>query len=227
MQGTMNKYHEILRNILTNGKHQENKKGGITYLLDQRLALTPADLLEIFEDHGIARKKLKAELNLYMKGETDLSRYREEGINWWDYCGQQLINSYPTYFKKLPELVARINREKRNSKNYMLFLGETEAETNQAPCLSLIQFQIEDGQLVVSAYQRSSDANLGLPSDLYQIYLISRMIDLPLKSLTLNLANVHIYDSNLESTHNLLSGGQNIKFLLNTGVNNSDIPNRA
>jgi thymidylate synthase len=162
-----------------------------------------------------------------MKGETDLSRYREEGINWWDYCGQQLINSYPTYFKKLPELVARINREKRNSKNYMLFLGETEAETNQAPCLSLIQFQIEDGQLVVSAYQRSSDANLGLPSDLYQIYLISRMIDLPLKSLTLNLANVHIYDSNLESTHNLLSGGQNIKFLLNTGVNNSDIPNRA
>ena len=62
----MNKYHNILRNILANGKHQENKKGGIIYLLDQQLSLTPADLLDIFEDHGIARKKLRAELDLYM-----------------------------------------------------------------------------------------------------------------------------------------------------------------
>lgn len=223
----MNKYHNILRNILANGKQQENKKGGITYLLDQQLSLTPADLLDIFEDHGIARKKLRAELDLYMEGETNLVKYREAGINWWDYCGQQLINSYPTYFKKLPALIDRINREKRNSKNYVLFIGETEAETNQAPCLSLIQFQIDEGQLVLSAFQRSSDANLGLPSDLYQLYLIARMIDLPLKSITLNLGNVHIYDTNLELTKQLLSGTTGIRFTLNTGVVNENQNQRA
>lgn len=75
----------------------------------------------------------------------------------------------------------------------MLFLGETGAETNQAPCLSLVQFQIDEGELVISAFQRSSDANLGLPADIYHLYLMSRQIDLPLKSITLNLANVHIY----------------------------------
>lgn len=214
----MNKYHNILRSILANGKHQENKKGGITYLLNQQLSLTPADLLDIFEDHGIARKKLRAELNLYMEGVTDIEKYHEAGINWWDYCGPQLINSYPTYFKKLPALVSRINREMRNSKNYVIFLGETEAETNQAPCLSLIQFQIDCGQLVITAYQRSSDANLGLPSDLYQLYLIARMIDLPLKSITLYLGNVHIYDTNRELTEQLLAGTTGIKFTLNTGV---------
>ena len=223
----MNKYHNILRNILANGNHQENKKGGITYLLNQQLSLTPADLLDIFEDHGIARKKLRAELNLYMEGVTDLEKYHEAGINWWDYCGQQLINSYPTYFKKLPALIDRINREKRNSKNYVLFIGETEAETNQAPCLSLIQFQIDEGQLVLSAFQRSSDANLGLPSDLYQLYLIARMIDLPLKSITLNLGNVHIYDTNLELTKQLLSGTTGIRFTLNTGVVNENQNQRA
>ena len=153
-----------------------------------------------------------------MEGVTDLEKYHEAGINWWDYCGSQLINSYPTYFKKLPALVDRINREKRNSKNYVLFIGETEAETNQAPCLSLIQFQIDCGQLVISAFQRSSDANLGLPSDLYQLYLIARMIDLPLKSITLNLGNVHIYDTNRELTEQLLAGTTGIKFTLNTGV---------
>ena len=179
------------------------------------MSLTPADLLEIFESHSIARKKLKAELALYLKGEIKVSKYNEAGIDWWNYCGSMLVNSYPTYFAKLPALVARINREKRNSKNYVLFIGETEATTNQAPCLSLIQFQIDNGELVISAYQRSSDANLGLPSDLYHLYLVSRMIDIPLKSITLNLGNVHIYDTNIEATRKLLSGEENVRFALN------------
>jgi len=115
----------------------------------------------------------------------------------------------------LPPLIDKINREKRNSKNYVLFLGATEAESNQAPCLSLVQFQIDDGELVVSAYQRSSDANLGLPADMYHLYLMSRQIDLPLKSITLNLGNVHIYENNIDKTISLISGKDDVRFELN------------
>lgn len=211
----MNKYYQILGRILENGKAQTNRKGNIRYLLNEQLSLTPADLLDIFESHGIARKKLKNELQLFMQGERNVERYRDVGINWWDYCGSVLVNSYPTYFEKLPPLIAKINREKRNSKNYVLFLGETNAESNQAPCLSLVQFQIDDGELVVSAYQRSSDANLGLPADIYHLYLMARQIDLPLKSITLNLGNVHIYENNIERTAQLLGGDENVRFDLN------------
>lgn len=194
---------------------QTNKKGGIKYLTNEVLRLEPADLLDIFETHGIARKKLKSELTLFMAGVRSTEQYRAEGITWWDYCGPVLINSYPTYFEKLPALIRKINAEKRNSKNYVLFLGETNAETNQAPCLSLVQFQIEDNQVVLSAYQRSSDANLGLPCDIYHLYLMARQIDLPLKSITLFLGNVHIYETNLARTFELLSGKEDVKFELN------------
>jgi len=210
-----NKYYLILNKILQEGKMQHNKKGDIKYLLNEQLTLLPSDLLDIFESHGIARKKLKSELQLFMQGERNVERYRDVGINWWDYCGSVLVNSYPTYFEKLPGLIAKINREKRTSKNYVLFLGSTEAESNQAPCLSLVQFQIDDGELVVSAYQRSSDANLGLPSDIYHLYLMARQIDLPLKSITLNLGNVHIYANNIKKTGVLLQGDENVKFELN------------
>lgn len=210
----MNKYHKTLEKILRKGKTQRNKKGEIRYLLDEQLKLKPADLLEIFEGHGIARMKLKNELELFQKGERLTERYREKGINWWDYCGPILVNSYPTYFERLPRLIEQINQEKRSSKNYVLFLGETGAESNQQPCLSLVQFQIDKGKLVVSAYQRSSDANLGLPADIYHLYLISRQIDLPLKSITLNIGNVHIYENNLEKTKSLLQG-KKVKFELN------------
>lgn len=211
----MNKYYQMLEKVLSSGKMQHNKKGNIKYLLNEQLSLTPADLLDIFEGHNIARKKLRSELQLFMQGERCVEKYREVGINWWDYCGSILVNSYPTYFEKLPPLIAKINREKRNSKNYVLFLGSTDAESNQSPCLSLVQFQIDEGELVVSAYQRSSDANLGLPSDIYHLYLMARQIDLPLKSITLNLGNVHIYESNLEKTDCLLSGNDDVKFELN------------
>lgn len=188
----MNKYFQTLDKIMAFGKEQSNKKGNIRYLLNEQLSLTPADLLDIFESHGIARKKLKNELTLFMLGERSVERYREAGINWWDYCGSILVNSYPTYFEKLPPLIAKINREKRNSKNYVLFLGETGAESNQAPCLSLVQFQIDDSELVLSAYQRSSDANLGLPADIYHLYLMARQIE-------------------------LLAGNEDVKFDLNVG----------
>ena len=211
----MNKYYQTLDKILQTGKTQTNKKGCIKYLLNERLMLTPADLLDIFESHGIARKKLKEELKLFMQGIRDVERYKEAGITWWDYCGHTLVNSYPTYFEKLPPLIAKINQEKRNSKNYVLFLGETGVESNQAPCLSLVQFQIDEGELVLSAYQRSSDANLGLPADIYHLYLMARQVELPLKSITLNLGNVHIYENNIDLTLELLSGVENIKFDLN------------
>ncbi len=211
----MNKYHQILSSILNNGKKQSNRKGSIRFLLNQRMDLSPGDLLDIFEDHGIARKKLKTELSLFMKGKRSVEKYREFGISWWDYCGQTLVNSYPTYLEKLPQLIDKINREKRNSKNYVLFLGATDAESNQSPCLSLVQFQIDEGELVVTAYQRSSDANLGLPADLYHLYLMARQIELPLKSITLNLGNVHIYENNIERTERMLTGEEGVRFDLN------------
>ena len=212
----MNKYHQMLSKILEKGKYQTNKKGSNVFLLNQTLVLKPIHLLELFEGHAVAKKKLKDELQLFMAGERSTEAYREIGVSWWDYCGPILVNSYPTYFEKLPKLIEKINREKRTSKNYVLFLGSNDTESNQQPCLSLIQFQIDNGKLVISAYQRSSDANLGLPSDIYHLYLISKKIDVQLKSITLFLGNVHIYENNIENTNNLLNGGE-VKFNLNVG----------
>lgn len=212
----MNKYHQILSKILKEGKRQQNKKGEIIYLMNQKVCLKPFDLLEIFEGHLLARNKLKGELSLFMQGERNTQKYKEIGIDWWDYCGPVLVNSYPTYLEQLPPLIKRINSEKRSSKNYVLYLGANTLDTNQQPCLSLIQFQIDHkGRLVISAYQRSSDASLGLPADIYHLYLISREIDLQLSSITLCLGNVHIYENNIEGTKELLNG-KRVKFSLNT-----------
>ncbi len=44
---------------------------------------------------------------------------------------------------------------------------------------------------------------------------MARHIDFPLKSITLFLGNVHIYENNLDSTRRLLAGEDAVKFELN------------
>ena len=210
----MNKYYQTLQNILNKGKPQSNKKGNIKYLINEVLSMDKEDLLKIFNEHKIAKTKLQKEIDLYFKGITEVEKYNEAGIFWWDYCAPTLINSYPTYFKKLPALIDKINTEKRPSKNYVLFIGETGVKTNQLPCLSLIQFQISEKELYITAYQRSADSNLGLPSDIYQIFLISQLINIPLANITFFIGNAHIYENNIDNTYELLKGN-NPKFELN------------
>ena len=196
----MNKYYQLLDKILKNGKLQTNKKGNIKYLINEVLSMDQKDIIKIIDQHPIAKKKLSKELELYCKGKTSVSEYNKVGITWWDYCTPKMINTYPTYFKKLPKLINKINKEKRSSKNYILFIGETGIETSQLPCLSLIQFQISNKELYITVYQRSADSNLGLPSDIYHSYLISQMINIPLNNITFFIGNAHIYENNLQKT---------------------------
>ena len=210
----MNKYYQTLNNILTKGKTQQNKKGNIQYLINESLSMNVEDLEEIFSTHKVARKLLAKELDIYMTGETSVDVYNKAGIKWWDYCAPTLVNSYPTYFAELPNLIAKINREKRSSKNYVLFIGATGVETNQLPCLSLMQFQISEGELYITVFQRSADSSLGLPSDIYQTTLIADMIDIPLANITYFIGNAHIYENNIKPTKELLTGNP-AKFNLN------------
>ncbi len=51
-----------------------------------------------------------------------------------------------------------------------------------------------------------------IPADIYHLYLMACQIDLPLKSITLNLGNVHIYENNIDRTKLLLAGDENVRF---------------
>ena len=210
----MNKYFILLHEIVNYGAIQSNKKGDIKYLINKSITFYPDDIEKIFTEYKVPKGLLQKELDLYMGGVTSVSKYKEQGINWWDYCAPEIINSYPSYYKKLPELLAKINKEKGSSKNYVLYIGETLVDSSQNPCLSIIQFQISKYGLNISVYQRSADSNLGLPCDIYQLYLISKMVQVQLNSLHFFIANAHIYTNNIEQTFKMLKG-EEYKFILN------------
>lgn len=99
----MNKYYSIFSLIMSEGKPQNNKKGGIRNLTNQVLHLSPADLLDIFETHAIARKKLHTELQMFQAGITATSTLRRGGTivetNYWTRT-QLILHNCPHSFVK-------------------------------------------------------------------------------------------------------------------------------
>lgn len=75
----MNKYHSILSHILTDGRRQANRKGDIISLLNQQLTLTPSDLLDIFESHGIARHFVEV-VSQYPEGSVFVDLFGGSGL---------------------------------------------------------------------------------------------------------------------------------------------------
>jgi thymidylate synthase len=67
----MNKYYQILKKVLADGKTQKGRKGESRYLLNETVTLSPAELLDIFEGHNIAREKAqKRTVALHERGKT-------------------------------------------------------------------------------------------------------------------------------------------------------------
>lgn len=196
-----NKYFDLLHKIIRHGHTEIGSKADLIALYNESLSMDEQEIINLFSQYKIPKEKLEMELELYLRGEKEVSKYPE----WWGYIGVKFKNSYPQYFYMLPRLIDKINSGKQ-SKNYVLYLGATLKETNQQPCLSLIQFQIYEKSLFITVYQRSADANLGLPADLYQVYLISKKINIPLANITFFYGNVHIYWNNLFETENMLDG---------------------
>lgn len=197
-----NKYFDLLRKIMAEGHTEIGKKADLIALYNQQLSMSREEIESLFLVYKVPKEKLAQELKLYLQGQEETSKYPE----WWGYIGSKFKNSYPQYFYMLNRLIVKINDSGRQSKNYILFLGSTLVDTNQLPCISLMQFQLKEKQLYITVYQRSADANLGLPADLYQVFLISQKIKFPLANITFFYGNVHIYWNNLFETENMLDG---------------------
>lgn len=196
-----NKYFDLLHKIMDEGHTEKGSKADLIALYNQQLSMSRDEIIDLFLQYKIPMDKLELELELYLQGEEETSKYPE----WWGYIGTKFKSSYPQYFYMLPRLIEKINSGKQ-SKNYILHLGSTLESTNQKTCISLIQFQIKDAKLFITVYQRSADANLGLPADLYQVFLIAEKINIPLENITFFYGNVHIYWNNLFETENMLDG---------------------
>jgi len=204
---------KTLENIIKTGTKIERKNKFTIYsLYNYSLELKNNELKEIENLLSEPKKyKLEQELILFLEGETNINIYQHKNIQWWNNIGKKFINSYPNSFKYFNNLKEKIEQN-NNSKNNILYIGNNET-SNFQPCLNLLHFQKLDNKLIIGAYQRSCDANLGFIADLFHIHLLSKYLNFGQTQLNILYGNIHIYENNIDKSIKLIN-----EYLLNDKI---------
>lgn len=121
----------------------------------------------------------------------NISRYSDDSI--------RLHGAYgPRFFKQWPQIRDNLLRtESRQAVAVIFDPGDLRVRTKDVPCTISWQFQLRDSGLHMTANMRSSDAWLGVPYDVFTFWhmgnCVAGELRVKLQSLTMNLANSHVY----------------------------------
>jgi len=165
-------------------------------------------------------KSIIHELLWFLKGETNISYLKENGVRIWDEWADENGDLGPVYGKQwrsweatdgktIDQVSELINQIKRNPDSRRLIISAWNvAELPQMalmPCHTIFQFYVAEGKLSCQLYQRSADVFLGVPFNIASYALLTMMVaqvcDLQLGEFIHTFGDVHIYNNHLEQVH--------------------------
>ena len=160
----------------------------------------------------------------FLKGETNISYLKENGVRIWDEWADENGDLGPVYGKQwrswegsdgktIDQVNELINQIKKNPDSRRLIISAWNvAELPQMalmPCHTIFQFYIAEGRLSCQLYQRSADVFLGVPFNIASYALLTMMVaqvcDLQLGEFIHTFGDVHIYNNHLDQVHLQLS----------------------
>jgi thymidylate synthase len=164
------------------------------------------------------------ELIWFLKGETNISYLKDNGVSIWDEWADENGELGPVYGSQwrswptpngghIDQISQVINQIKSNPDSRRLIVSAwnvAEIE-NMAlpPCHSFFQFYVADGKLSCQLYQRSADIFLGVPFNIASYALLTMMVaqvcNLQLGDFIHTLGDAHLYNNHLEQTKLQLS----------------------
>ncbi|KAI9551336.1 putative thymidylate synthase-like [Daphnia sinensis] len=140
------------------------------------------------------------ELIWFLKGETNISYLKENGVKLGPVYGSQW-RSWPTpnggHIDQISQVINQI-KSNPDSRRLIVSAWNVAEIENMAlpPCHSFFQFYVAEGKLSCQLYQRSADIFLGVPFNIASYALLTMMVA---------QVYAHLYNNHLEQTKLQLS----------------------
>jgi thymidylate synthase len=123
-----------------------------------------------------------------------------------------LLDEHYTSVDQLQEVIERFKQQKYDRQCTVVIRRPEDiikGKCKDPPCLTMIDFEIIDGELCATAYFRSWDAYAGLPCNIAGIEMILEFmaseIGVPSGKLIFHSKNCHIYERQFELVNELLN----------------------
>lgn len=157
------------------------------------------------------------ELLWFLKGDTNISYLKENGVSIWDEWADENGNLGPVYgyqWRSWPnpdgsstdQIVNLVNALKNNpnSRRHIVSAWNPSFIEDMAlpPCHCLFQFYVAEGKLSCQLYQRSCDTFLGVPFNIASyallVHMIAQVCDLEAGDFVWTGGDVHLYSNHVD-----------------------------
>ncbi len=229
-----NQYETFLKFVFENGVSKGDRTGtGTKSLFGYQMRFNLKEGFPMVTTKKVHLKSIIYELLWFLKGETNISYLKENGVSIWDEWADENGNLGPVYGKQwrnwptsdgkyIDQISELINTLKNNPDSRRMLVsawnvGEL-SEMALLPCHTFFQFyvappQIEKGetkpQLSCQLYQRSADIFLGVPFNIASYALLTMMIaqvcDYEASEFVHTFGDAHIYNNHFEQVEKQLS----------------------
>ena len=212
----MKQYHKLLKHVLENGTDKNDRTGtGTRSVFGYQMRFDLSKGFPLLTTKKIHLKSIIYELLWFLKGETNISYLKENGVSIWDEWADDKGELGPVYGyqwrswpgrngETIDQISGLIDQIKNNPDSRRLIVtawNPSDVEKMALPpCHCLFQFYVSNGKISCQLYQRSADIFLGVPFNIASYALLTMMIA---KILKLEIGEfVHTFgDAHLYSNH--------------------------
>jgi thymidylate synthase len=221
----MNQYEELLKHVKENGIEKTDRTGtGTISIFGYQMRFNLKEGFPLVTTKKMHLKSIIHELLWFLKGSSNISYLKENGVSIWDEWADEngeLGPVYGTQWRNWPapdgkhiDQIENIIRTIKNSPDSrrIIVSAWNVAEVDQMalpPCHLLFQFYVAKGRLSCQMYQRSADMFLGVPFNIASYALLTMMVaqvcDLEPGEFIHTLGDTHIYSNHFEQVDLQLS----------------------
>jgi thymidylate synthase len=218
-------YEDLLRDVLANGTQKSDRTGtGTRSVFGRQLRFDLADSFPLITTKRVHFKSVALELLWFLRGDSNVSWLREQGVTIWNEWADDAgelgpvygvqWRSWPTpdggHIDQIAQVVESI-RSNPDSRRHIVSAWNVSELRNMAlpPCHAFFQFYVADGKLSCQLYQRSADMFLGVPFNIASYALLTHMVaqqtGLEVGEFVWTGGDVHIYDNHVDQVKEQLS----------------------
>lgn len=221
----MKQYLDLMRHVYENGTLKEDRTDtGTKSVFGHQSRYKLSDGFPVVTTKKLHLRSIIHELLWFLKGETNISYLKENGVRIWDEWADKNGDLGPVYGsqwrswptpdgKHIDQISQIIDQIKNNpdSRRIIVSAWNVAEIENMAlpPCHAFFQFYVADGKLSCQLYQRSADIFLGVPFNIASYALLTMMIaqvtGLKTGDFVHTLGDAHLYSNHMEQTELQLS----------------------
>lgn len=221
----MKQYLDFMRHVREHGARKTDRTGtGTLSVFGHQMRFDLREGFPLVTTKKIHLKSVVHELLWFLRGETNTTYLRENGVSIWDEWADANGELGPVYGKQwrswptpdggsidqISEVLKQL-RTQPDSRRIIVSAWNVGELSQMAlmPCHAFFQFYVADGRLSCQLYQRSADIFLGVPFNIASYALLTHMIaeqcDLGVGDFVWTGGDCHLYLNHLEQTDLQLS----------------------